>query len=471
MALKQIHFGTSGWRGIIGDDFTFAGVRAACAAIADCVRKETPQNPRLIVGYDTRFLSPEFARSAVSVLAARGIHSYLCKEPTPTPAIACEILRRQTEGGINFTASHNPSDYNGLKFSTADGAPALPRVTQQLEKLAEKHARRGVPEDGNADASRWEEIDPRASYLETLAGKVDVAVIQRAGLKIAFDALYGTSAGYLDRFLRDRGVEVRALHGQRDVLFGGHPPEPSDDRLGELRQLVQESGAHLGLATDGDADRFGILDRTGSFISPNHIIALLLDYLLETRPEWPRGAARSVATTHLIDAVARHHKVPVHETPVGFKYIGEFIKQNKIIIGGEESAGLTIYGHVPEKDGILACLLVAEMVARRSASLGEQLQALFAKVGAYYPVRVNLHLSDEERARVAAHIKKDPAKFDGRRVARVDRTDGLKLLFQDDSWVLLRLSGTEPVVRCYCEAHSQQETQALVEAAQKFIAE
>ena len=471
MPLKQIHFGTSGWRGIIGDDFTFAGVRAACAAIADCVRKENPKDPRLIVGYDTRFLSPEFARSAVSVLAVRGIHSYLCKEPTPTPAIACEILRRKTEGGINFTASHNPSDYNGLKFSTADGAPALPRVTQQLEKLAEKHARRGVPEDGNADAGRWEEIDPRDTYLETLAGKVDVAAIQQAGLKIAFDALYGTSAGYLDRFLRDRSVEVRALHGQRDVLFGGHPPEPSDDRLGELRQLVQESGAALGLATDGDADRFGILDSTGSFISPNHIIALLLDYLLETRPVWPRGVARSVATTHLVDAVARHHNVRVYETPVGFKYIGELIKQNKITIGGEESAGLTIYGHVPEKDGILACLLVAEMVARRGASLGEQLQALFAKGGAYYPVRVNLHLSDEERARVAARIKKDPAKFNGRRVARVDRTDGLKLLFEDDSWVLLRLSGTEPVVRCYCEAHSQQETQALVEAAQKFIAE
>ena len=471
MPLKQIHFGTSGWRGIIGDDFTFAGVCAACAAIADCVRKENPKDPRLIVGYDTRFYSPEFARSAVSVLAARGIHSYLCKEPTPTPAIACEILRRQADGGINFTASHNPANYNGLKFSTADGAPALPRVTQQLENLAEKHLRRGVPENGNADASRWEEIDPRDSYLETLAGKVDVAAIQQAELKIAFDALYGTSAGYLDRFLRDRGVEVYALHGQRDVLFGGHPPEPGDDRLGELRQLVRERGAHLGLATDGDADRFGILDRTGSFISPNHIIALLLDYLLETRPESPRGVARSVATTHLVDAVARHHKVPVYEMPVGFKYIGELIKQNKITIGGEESAGLTIYGHVPEKDGILACLLVAEMVARRGAALGEQLQALFAKVGAYYPVRVNLHLSDEGRARVAARIKKDPAKFNGRRVARVDRTDGLKLLFEDDSWVLLRLSGTEPVVRCYCEAHSEQETQALVEAAQKFIAE
>ncbi len=326
--------------------------------------------------------------------------------------------------------------------------------------------------EGPADSVSAMGPDPvQRGGPELLIGAYAPAAIQRAGLKIAFDALYGTSAGYLDRFLRDRGVGVHALHGQRDVLFGGHPPEPSDDRLGELRQLVQESGAALGLATDGDADRFGILDRTGSFISPNHIIALLLDYLLETRPVWPRGVARSVATTHLVDAVARHHNVRVYETPVGFKYIGELIKQNKITIGGEESAGLTIYGHVPEKDGILACLLVAEMVARRGASLGEQLQALFAKVGAYYPVRVNLHLSDEERARVAARIKKVPAKFNGRRVARVDRTDGLKLLFEDDSWVLLRLSGTEPVVRCYCEAHSQQETQALVEAAQKFIAE
>ncbi|MGH9813686.1 MAG: phosphoglucomutase/phosphomannomutase family protein, partial [Candidatus Acidiferrales bacterium] len=201
------------------------------------------------------------------------------------------------------------------------------------------------------------------------------------------------------------------------------------------------------------------------------IVALLLDYLVETRPQWPKGVARSVATTHLIDAVARHHNLPVHETPVGFKYIGELIKQDKITIGGEESAGLSVFGHVPEKDGILACLLAAEMVAQRRASLGEQLQALFAKVGAYFPVRVNLHLDDSIRQRLVERIKRDPKQFDGRAVASINRIDGMKLLFGDDSWVLMRLSGTEPVVRCYCEAHSEKDTAALVEAAKRFVLE
>ena len=470
MPLKKIHFGTSGWRGIIAEDFTFDGVRAAVAAIADYVRRQNPRNPRLVVGYDTRFFSDEFARTAVELLSARDVHCFLCKQPTPTPTIAYEIRRRKTDGGINFTASHNPPEYNGIKFSTPDGAPALPEVTKQLEALAEKHLA-APPEPARGERRGHEEIDARPAYLEALTEKISVAEMQRAGLKVVFDPLYGTGVGYLDSFLKERGVEVHTLHGYRDVLFGGHPPEPSDEILTALREQVKERGAHLGLSTDGDADRFGVLDRDGAFISANHVIALLLDYLLETRPAWPRAVARSVATTHLVDAVARHHKAAIHETPVGFKYIGELIQQDKIAIGGEESAGLSIYGHVPEKDGILACLLVAEMVARRQASLGEQLQALFAKVGAYYPVRVNLHLEAGVRDRLGERIRRDPKSFDGRKVAGVNRADGLKLLFDDDSWVLMRLSGTEPVVRCYCEAHSEKETMALVEAAKKFVLE
>ncbi len=471
MPLKQIHFGTSGWRGVIAEEFTFDNVRAAVAAIADYVRAQNRKNPRLIVGYDTRFFSPEFTRTAVNVLAARRVASLRCHDFTPTPTIAYEIRRRETDGGINFTASHNPPEYNGIKFSTSNGAPALPEVTKQLERLAARHQSEGVPEPTPAPEGMVEEIDARPAYLEMLAEKVDVAEMKRAGLRVAYDPLYGTGKGYLDRFLTERGIEVHALHTHRDVLFGGHAPEPSDKILEPLRQLVAERGAQVGLSTDGDADRFGILDADGTYISPNHIVALLLDYLLETRPQWPRGVARSVATTHLVDAVARHHDVPVHETPVGFKYIGELIQQDKITIGGEESAGLSTFGHVPEKDGILACLLVAEMVARRGASLGEQLRALFKKVGAYYPVRVNLHLDEKVRQRMLDRIRRDPKNFDGRAVTSVNRTDGLKLLFGDDSWVLLRLSGTEPVVRCYCEAHSEKDSAALVEAAKRFILE
>ncbi|MFQ5776447.1 MAG: phosphoglucomutase/phosphomannomutase family protein [Terriglobia bacterium] len=471
MPHKHIRFGTSGWRGIIADDFTFERVRAAVSAIADYVQGLGRSGPELVVGYDTRFFSDEFARMAAALLGDQQVQSHLCCDPTPTPAIAYEILRRRTAGGINFTASHNPPEYNGLKFSTADGAPALPEVTRQLESLAQKHLERGRPARPQATSLRPEEIDPRPHYLEMLSEKIALEEIKRGSLQAAFDPLYGTGAGYLDRFLADAGIEVHTLHSHRDVLFGGHAPEPAEENLEPLRAALKSQRAQVGLSTDGDADRFGILDGSGKFISPNHILALLLDYLLETRPAWPRGVARSVATTHLLDAVARRHNVPVHETPVGFKYIGELIKQDKITLGGEESAGLSVYGHVPEKDGILACLLVAEMVARRQASLEEQLRALFRRVGAYYPVRVNLRLEEAARARVAQHLQHDPQSLDGRRVAGVNRTDGLKLLFDDDAWVLMRLSGTEPVVRCYCEAHSEEDTAALVQSAKRFVLE
>lgn len=473
MPLKPIKFGTSGWRGIIAEDFTFDRVRAAVAAIADYVRRKSPRNATLVVGYDTRFLSEEFAAETVRELAERRVASLLCRQPTPTPTIAFEIRRRKTAGGINFTASHNPAEYNGLKFSTPDGAPALPEVTQEIEKLARVHlksAGKKTSRKKGAPAS-IEEIDPRPPYLEALSAIVNLNEIKRAGLKVAFDPLYGTGAGVLDHFLASNGIEIHSIHTHRDVLFGGHPPEPADDILTGLKQLIRERGAHIGLSTDGDADRFGLVDRDGAFVSANHILALLLDYLLETRPRWPRGVARSVATTHLVDAVARHHGAEVHETPVGFKYIGELIKTDKIALGGEESAGLSVFGHVPEKDGVLACLLVAEMVARRNASLGEQLKALFEKVGPYYPVRVNLHLEEATRDRAAQRIQRDPANLDGRSVRDINRADGLKLLFDDDAWVLMRLSGTEPVVRCYCESHSEKETAALVEAARKFVTE
>ncbi|MBI4461287.1 MAG: phosphoglucomutase/phosphomannomutase family protein [Acidobacteria bacterium] len=462
-----IHFGTSGWRGIIAEDFTFDTVRLAVAAVAAYVRSQNRKHPRLIVGYDTRFLSEDFARAAVDVLTGSGITSCLCTEPTPTPTIASEILRRKTDGGINFTASHNPAAYNGLKFSTPDGAPALPEVTRHIEALVVQLARRKRPARARGRAAE-EVIDPRPAYLEMLAHKVKLDEIRRAGLKIVFDPLYGTGRGYVDGLLREHGVNVWTVHDYRDVLFGGHAPEPDEENLADAREALRDQEAQVVLATDGDADRFGILDRDGSLVSPNHVLALLLDYLVESRG-WTGGAARSVATTHLIDAVARFHHLPVHETPVGFKYIGELIKADKIIIGGEESAGLSIQGHVPEKDGILACLLVAEMIASRGASLREQLERLFAKVGAYYPVRLNLRLEPETERRLLEQLKTDPSRFNGKKVAEIKRVDGLKLILEDGSWVLLRKSGTEPVVRCYCEARSPGELDALVESAKRFI--
>jgi len=263
-------------------------------------------------------------------------------------------------------------------------------------------------------------------------------------------------------------VNVATVHDTRDVLFGGHAPEPDDHLLEDLRQKMREIGAGIGIATDGDADRFGIVDEDGTFLQPNYVIALLFDYLVETRG-WTNGVGKSVATTNLINALAEKHKIELHETPVGFKYIGELIKQDKILIGGEESAGLSIRKHVPEKDGVLAGLLCCEMVARRGASLGAQLAQVFAKVGSYYPLRENFRLTAEVKAKFTEKLRSDPTVFSGIQVAQVVRTDGLKLVLSDGSWVCYRLSGTEPVVRVYSEARSMEGLKKLSAAAKAWI--
>jgi len=268
--------------------------------------------------------------------------------------------------------------------------------------------------------------------------------------------------------LREAGVEVATVHDYRDVLFGGHAPEPDDHLLEDLRHKMREIGAGIGIATDGDADRFGIVDEDGTFVQPNYVVALLFDYLVESRG-WRNGVGKSVATTNLINALAEKHKIQLYETPVGFKYIGELIKEDKIVIGGEESAGLSIRKHVPEKDGVLAGLLCCEMVARREASLGKQLEHLFAEVGSFYPLRENFRLTPEVQAKFTEKLRRDPTEFCGNKVASVVRTDGLKLVLADGSWVCYRLSGTEPVVRVYTEARSKEGLEKLSAAAKAWI--
>jgi alpha-D-glucose phosphate-specific phosphoglucomutase len=468
-AAPVIKFGTSGWRAVIAEDFTFANVRLAVMAIAGHVLSKS-KKPTLIVGHDPRFFSEEFAATAAAVLCAHGIHVLLCQGSAPTPAIAFEILRRKTDGAINFTASHNPAEYHGLKFSGPDGGPALPEVTRDIEARVTALGAPPAAAPREHDAGDGiEGIDPRPAYLARIGELVNLASIRDAGLSLVCDPLHGAGAGYLDRILTESGITATAIRTDRDVLFDGHGPDVSESNLTPLAAAVRERKAHAGLATDGDADRFGILDADGSFVQPNHILALLYDYVVESRG-WKLGTARSVATTHLLDAVARYHGQPVYQTPVGFKYVGECIKQDKIALGGEESAGLSIRGHVPEKDGILACLLVAEMIAARRASLAEQLQALFKKAGAeFWPIRENLHLPEEVKSRLLTRLKDDTSSFAGRRVLKADRTDGVKFLLDDGTWVLMRLSGTEPLVRVYTEAASLAEANRLAAETQKWI--
>ncbi len=460
-----IKFGTSGWRAIIADDFTFANVRLAAAAIAEHVRSRNA-NPTLIVGHDTRFFAEEFTHTAAEILREQGVRVLLCDGPTPTPVIAYEILRRKVDGAINFTASHNPAEYQGLKFTGPDGGPALPEVTHDIEARAAKLRERAPAKPNDKP---FEKIDPRNFYLDRIAQLVNFKALGDAKLSVVADALHGCSAGYLDRALSMHGVEVQALRTERDVLFDGSGPDVSEENLKPLRDAVLAKKAAVGLAADGDADRFGIIDSDGTWMQPNHTLGLVYDYLAETRG-WKMPAARSVATSHLLDAVARFHGTTVIQTPVGFKYIGELIEQDKIAMGGEESAGMTIRGHVPEKDGILACLLVAEIIAVRRVSLMEQLRALFKRVGQeFWPQRANLHLPEDVKLRAVNRLKADFPTFLGRHVKNIDRTDGLKMEFDDGSWVLLRLSGTEPVMRVYTEAATLEESSKIANGTQAWV--
>lgn len=470
--MTPIKFGTSGWRGILADDFTFSRARIVTAAIARYVKGSGLAARGVVLGYDTRFLSEAFARDAAAGLAAAGLPVSLCIRDAPTPALASEILHRGAAGGINVTASHNPPEYNGIKFSMASGGPALPEVTAAIEAEANRLlAGPPLPPPSLAGlpADRIVPTDPYPAYAARVLALLDLARLRRARLRVVVDPLYGTGRGYLDVLCREVGCEVSVIHDHRDPLFGGGTPEPSPENLRDLSRAVREQGAQLGLATDGDADRFGILDSDGTFVEPNYLLGLLLDYLAGTRG-WQGGVARSVATTHLVDAAAQRRGVPVYETPVGFKYIGDLLAQGKILLGGEESAGLTVKGHVPEKDGILACLLAAELVAANGGRpVAALLQDLYRAVGTILSRRINLPLSPAGADRLRAVLASPPATLGGERVRAVNRLDGTKLLLEDGSWVLLRPSGTEPMVRLYVEAPSSERLDALEAAGRGLL--
>lgn len=461
----MIKFGTSGWRAIIADEFTFEAVRRVTQAISAWVAERAPGS-QVIVGYDTRFMAEDFAAHGARIIAANQLHPLLCDRATPTPAIAFAVRSRGASGAINFTASHNPPTYCGMKFSTSDGAPALPEVTREIEQHIRDLEGREMPIPEKEQPV--ESLSPIDDYLNDLATKLDLDAIARAGLRIAYDPLWGTGRGYLDRALSDAGCDVAMIHDYRDVYFGGHSPEPDAEYLRELRDKVLDGGYQLGVSTDGDGDRFGIIDRDGSFVTPNQIIALLVDYLAESRG-WSDSVARSVATTHLIDLVAARRGIEVIETPVGFKYIGQLIDDDKVSIGGEESAGLSIRGHLPEKDGILACLLVAEMVAKRNVSLGEMLEQVYSDVGKIVNGRIGVELTPELQQGLASKLAGGADEFAGRHVVSVNRVDGAKFILEDGSWILMRPSGTEPLVRIYAEASNEQELEVLLESGRKYI--
>lgn len=469
-----IKFGTSGWRGIIAEDFTFDNVRIVTQAIADYLKAHHEDKKGVVVGFDCRFMGKRFASEVVRILAGNGIKSFLTAGPTPTPVIAFEIMHRKTGGGINITASHNPPEYNGLKFSSPSGEPALPAVTKEIEQKANEMllevAYSEIPVSEARRKNLVEDIKPFEFYFNDIKQKIDMSVIKKARLEIGVDLMCGAGRGYLDTILQDAGCSVTAFHDHTDPSFGGRPPDPSEENLATLIRAVKENNYDFGLALDGDADRFGIVDRDGAFIEPNYILALLFDYMIRVKG-LSGGIARSVATSHLSDAVARHYNMPVYETPVGFKYIGELITTGNILIGGEESAGISIRGHVPEKDGILACLLVTEMVAREGKSLKELLNDLYKRVGKLVTKRENVRLDNVSRKGLSHMTGNPPKTIAGLSVKEARDNGGVQFLLEHGCWLLVRESGTEPVVRLYGEARDEDELERIMKAGRELVLE
>ena len=459
----SIRFGTSGWRAVIAKEFTFDNVRLVSEAICSYLTTRPDLDRTLIIGHDSRFMGEAFSNVAAEIAVAKGFKVHLCTGPTPTPTISHAIRSQRAAGGINFTASHNPPEYQGIKFSTSDGAPALPEVTGQIE--AGIDAKVSTPD---AAGGSIETFDPRQAYLDDLATKIRFDVIAAAKGRFVYDPLWGTGRGYLNTALKNCGLDVETIHDWRDVTFGGQAPEPGSEHLDELRHAVTSKGATLGLATDGDGDRFGVIDADGTFIEPNQLVALLADYLAESRG-WKQGVARSVATSHLVDRIAKERGIELYETPVGFKFIGELINKDEIILGGEESAGLSIRGHYPEKDGILACLLAAEAVAARGASLGEQLEDIYRRVGRLESGRIGVKLTPDIAEKLKEKLAQEPVEIAGRRIERINRIDGVKFLFENNAWMLMRPSGTEPMVRIYAESESADDLEQLLKLGRDYL--
>ncbi len=473
----MIKFGTSGWRGLIAQDFTFANVRLAAQAIADYLKEELAaaespiygRNPEVIIGYDTRFLGKEFSLAVAEILSLNGLRPLLCDRDTPTPVISHNIRSRKAIGGINITASHNPAYYQGLKFSTFNGAAAIPEVTRRIEANVERLIKNHWSVRSQIVGSfRCPVLDPRPAYFKQISKLIDFEIIRRAKLKVGVELMYGTGRGYLDYLLTGAGVKVSVFHGEADPFFGGHHPEPNSEGMHLVRQEIEAGKISLGLGLDGDADRFGIVDRDGTWLSPNQILALALYHLKKNRG-WTGAAVRTVPTSHQVDAVAALLGVPLHETAVGFKYIGALMESEPIIVGGEESGGLSVKGHIPEKDGILACLLMAELVATERKPLLTILQSLEATSGAFFTDRLNISIPAERKQVLLDKLAGGLDRIGKFKVEKFITVDGFKFLLPKGEWVAFRASGTEPLLRCYIEARSSRSLDQLRSACRKVL--
>ncbi|MFH0847329.1 MAG: phosphoglucomutase/phosphomannomutase family protein [Chloroflexota bacterium] len=470
---SPIKFGTDGWRGIIARDFTFANVAICAQGVADYLLQTGKGKQGILIGYDTRFASEDFARTSAEVIAANGIKVYLSPKVTPTPVVSYGVAAGKLDGGIMITASHNPGAWNGFKYKTPDGASAPEKVVKEIEACVTRRYTKGGVKQITIESARkkglLEEPDLDPPYFAQLGRLLNLAELRRAKLRVVVDPMFGAGIGYLRRLLEGGNIELREINSERNPAFPGmKQPEPVAGNLGLLGATVKKEGAALGIATDGDADRVGIMAENGKFISTLETFALLCLYFLKVRGE--RGAIiKTITNTSMTYRLAEIYHVPVKETRVGFSWVAPLMASENALIGGEESGGYGFRGHIPERDGILAGLYFIDFIEKTSKSPSALLEELYKLVGAHYFNRIDLTFPEENRQEIMKRVRdKSPSSIDGVKVAKVDDIDGFRFTLVDGSWLLIRFSGTEPLLRIYSESDSPKRVDSLLELGREF---
>src|SRR6202163_730983 len=469
--MTQIKFGTDGWRGLIADDFTFENVRRVAGAIAGYVLKH--ENPRrgVVVGYDTRFLSDRAARAVAEVIAAAGVPVLLANDYVPTPAVSYNVKKLGAAGGVMVTSSHNPWNWNGVKFKAKFGGSATPAIMKAIEDELDA----GAMPSGRLPA-KIEEVDLKPDYVEAVSEFADLNLIRSANFKFAIDSMYGSGRGVLPEIFDANGISYIAIRQEVNPLFPGINPEPILPHVAMLQETVVKEKCHAGLATDGDADRIGAVAEDGSFVDSHKCMSVLLNWLL-VRKKWPGDVVRAFNTTGMMDRIATRHGRKLHETSIGFKYIADLMMEHEILMGGEESGGIGYGRFLPERDGILNALLLANVMAEEKKPLGQLVNDLQHEFGAHYYGRRELHISDAMKGS-AIRRDADPrtTKLGGYSILRKENRDGVKFFLDApkhgngaDPWVLFRASGTERMLRCYVEAATPELVGEILETGERFV--
>jgi phosphomannomutase len=467
---QEIKFGTDGWRGIIADDFTFENVRRVAGAIASYVLKYEEPQRGIIVGYDTRFVSPRAARIVAEVIAAAGIPVKLANDYTPTPAVSYAVKHEGAAGGVMVTSSHNPFNWNGVKFKGNFGGSATPAI---MKKIEEEMAAGAAPKGSKAAI---EEVDLKTKYVAAVCAFADMDLIAKTKFKFAVDAMYGSGRGILAGIFTERGVRHVAIRQELNPLFPGINPEPIPPHTALLQETVVRERCDAGLATDGDADRIGAVAEDGTFVDSHKIFCVLLHWLLE-RKKWPGDVVRAFNTTRMLDRIAAKYGRKLHETSIGFKYIADLMMEGNILIGGEESGGIGYSRFLPERDGVLNCLLLANVMAEEDKPLGQLVADLQREFGPHYYGRRDLHIPEDVKQNAIQRARAESTQMLGRyRVLKKEHMDGVKFFLDAptngngaEAWVLFRASGTEPLLRLYTEASSPDLVNELLVTGESFV--